>query len=115
LECRIVLRRPIMGFEIQDQRHQGFGDKAAAKDAEPPVVVRTIAQGIFSGGVHVSLKNAPAPASRSPLRGGTARSAKGGGGPSEPDDAIPHPTPSGPPSPQGEGEERLIRRRGRFG
>ena len=46
LEQRILLRRLIGLFQRQHQRHQGFGDKAAAIGAEMAARIGTGAQGI---------------------------------------------------------------------
>ena len=48
LERRIGLGVGIGLFQIQDQRHQGFGHEAAAEDAEMPALVRTAAVGIWT-------------------------------------------------------------------
>ena len=46
MELRILLGRLIGFFQRQHQRHQGFGDKAAAIGAEMPVSIGTAAQGV---------------------------------------------------------------------
>ena len=43
-EGRIVLGGEIGGLEVADQRHQGFGDVAAAENAEAAVLVGAVAQ-----------------------------------------------------------------------
>ena len=39
LEGRVVLRRLVLALELEDQRHQGLGDEAAAEEAEPAALV----------------------------------------------------------------------------
>ncbi len=46
LELRIGLGLGVGALEIEDQRHQGLGDEAAAIDAEMPALVGTGAEGI---------------------------------------------------------------------
>ena len=52
LETGISLRRRVSGFQHQDQRHQGFGDEAAAKFAKPAATVRPGTQRVFKKLVH---------------------------------------------------------------
>ena len=46
LECRIGFGLRVSLLQIEDQRHQGFGDKTAPENAEMPALVRTAAEGI---------------------------------------------------------------------
>ena len=46
LECRIGFGLRIGVFQFEDERHQRFGDEAAAIDAEMAVLVRPGAEGI---------------------------------------------------------------------
>ena len=46
LKCRVGLGVGISLLQIEDQRHQGFRDKAAAENAEMPALVGTAAEGI---------------------------------------------------------------------
>ncbi len=51
-ERRIVLRLVVGLLQIEDQRHQGLGDEAAAIEAEMPALVRAGAEGIGLLNVH---------------------------------------------------------------
>ena len=46
MEGRVFFRRLVMALQIEDQRHQRFGDEAAAENAEMPALVRAGAEGI---------------------------------------------------------------------
>src|SRR5262249_49901299 len=52
LKGRIGLGRVVRLLQIEDQRHQRFGDEAAAENAEMPVLVGTAAEGIRTRLVH---------------------------------------------------------------
>ena len=47
LERRIGLGLGVSVFQIEDQRHQRFRDKAAAENAEMPALVGTAAEGVW--------------------------------------------------------------------
>src|SRR6201996_2807163 len=69
MKCRIGLGRRIGLLEIEDQRHQGFGDKASAENAEMPVLVRTASEGIGRGlVVHRTVNSSVARAARMKAR-----------------------------------------------
>jgi len=51
LECRINLRCAVFAFQVEDQRHQGLGDVAAAIVTEMAALVGLGAEGV--GGVHL--------------------------------------------------------------
>ena len=57
LERRIGLGGVVGLLQIEDQRHQGFGDEAAAENAEMPVLVGTAAEGIGTRLVHRTLNS----------------------------------------------------------
>ena len=44
VECRIDLGRFVFTGQLEDQRHQGFGDVAAAERAKQAVGIRAVAQ-----------------------------------------------------------------------
>ena len=50
LERGIGLGRRVGGFELEDQRHERFGDITAAIGAEMSVLVRLVAEGVQCGG-----------------------------------------------------------------
>src|SRR5262249_46924065 len=64
LERPIGLGRGIGLFQVEDQRHQGFGDEAPAKNAEMPALVRTAAIGIGDGCHHRTVSSSTARAAR---------------------------------------------------
>src|SRR6202011_4517286 len=64
LERRIGLGRVVGLLQLEDQRHQGFGDEAAAENAEMPVLVGTAAEGIGTRLVHRTLNSSLARAAR---------------------------------------------------
>ncbi|GGC15145.1 hypothetical protein GCM10011494_37470 [Novosphingobium endophyticum] len=47
LERRVFLRLAILFFEIEDQRHQRFGDIAPTEPAEMTGIVRQCAQAVY--------------------------------------------------------------------
>jgi hypothetical protein len=47
LERRIGLGVGVSLLQIEDQRHQRFGDKASAENAEMPALVGTAAEGVW--------------------------------------------------------------------
>src|SRR5690606_16719917 len=49
-EGRIVLGLFVLGRQIVDQRHQGFGDVLAAKATEQAAVIRAVAVGLCGCG-----------------------------------------------------------------
>src|SRR6185312_12155823 len=49
MEGRVLLRRLIGLFQVEQERHQGLGDKAAAEGAEMTLRVRPAAQGVGQG------------------------------------------------------------------
>ena len=57
LEGRIGLGRGVGLLQVEDQRHQGFGDEAAAEDAEMAALVGAAAVGIWFGDVHRTLNS----------------------------------------------------------
>ncbi|MGY3656118.1 hypothetical protein ACVJ19_002781 [Bradyrhizobium sp. USDA 376] len=57
LESRIGLGRGVGLFQIEDQRHQRFGDEASAENAEMAALVGAAAIGIGFGDVHRTLNS----------------------------------------------------------
>ena len=55
LERRVRLGGIIRLLKVEDQRHQGFGHEAAAKNAKVPGLVGAAAEGIRVGVLHASL------------------------------------------------------------
>lgn len=64
LEGRIGLGRGVGLFQIEDQRHQGFGNEASAENAEMAALVGSAAVGIWFGNVHRTLNCCVARAAR---------------------------------------------------
>src|SRR5258708_19712476 len=60
LECRIGLGVGVSLFQIEDQRHQRFRDKAPAENAEMTALVGTAAEGIWFSETHRCLSSWPA-------------------------------------------------------
>src|SRR5258708_12834550 len=59
LECRIGLGIGVSLFQIEDQRHQRFRDKAPAENAEMAAFVGTAAEGIWFSETHRCLSSWP--------------------------------------------------------
>src|SRR5512142_3419440 len=64
LEGRIGLGLGVGLFQIEDQRHQGFGDDASAENAEMAALVGAAAVGGWFGDVHRTLNSWVARAAR---------------------------------------------------
>src|SRR6476619_5967461 len=60
LERRIGFGVGVSLFQIENQRHQRFRDKAPAENAEMPALVRTAAEGIWFSETHRCLSPAAA-------------------------------------------------------
>src|SRR5262249_30699143 len=50
--CRVGLGLSVGLLQIEDQRHQRFGDKTSAEDAEMTALIRTAAEGIGQVLIH---------------------------------------------------------------
>lgn len=57
MECGIGLGRGVSLLQIEDQRHQGFGDETPTEIAEMAALVGTAAIGIWFGDVHRTLNS----------------------------------------------------------
>src|SRR3984893_4394339 len=68
LEARIGLGVGIGLFQIEDQRHQRFRDKASAENPEMAVLVRAAAEGIGQISIHSTLSSSLARAARMKAR-----------------------------------------------
>src|ERR1700757_2327957 len=69
VEGRIGLRFGIGFLEIEDQRHQRFGDEPAAENAEMPALVGAASEGIGRGlVVHRTISSSVARAARMKAR-----------------------------------------------
>ena len=64
VECRISLGLGVGFFQIENQRHQGFGDESAAENAEMPVLIGTASEGIGDRLVHRTISSSVARAAR---------------------------------------------------
>ena len=64
LERRVGLGLGVGLLQIEDQRHQRFGDKASAENAEMPALVGTAAEGIGQVLIHQVINSSVARAAR---------------------------------------------------
>src|ERR1700691_782440 len=64
MECRVDLGLGVGFFQIEDQRHQGFGNKPAAENGEMPVLVGIASEGIRDRLVHRTISSSVARAAR---------------------------------------------------
>src|SRR6202167_5928987 len=64
LERRVGFGLSVGLFQIEDQRHQRFGDKASAENAEMPALVGTAAEGIEQVLIHQVVNSSVARAAR---------------------------------------------------